>query len=179
MGCCGKFLVKVFAFLLNLFKLGGAIAIICIVAIHLVNVEFYEIFEYECLLGAWEGKNLCDFAFVIAAVSIGVEAAVFILLCCTCNLCGLGYIIETIFMGFGSMLWLAASLVFTDNVMHANNTIDGDSQFEKWRTAVLGLSWAIFGAFVILFFVYLFKMLAPVCPCLNCCDDDDKNRVHP
>jgi len=51
MGCCGKFLVKVFAFLLNLFKLGGAIAIICIVAIHLVNVEFYEIFEYECLLG--------------------------------------------------------------------------------------------------------------------------------
>jgi len=62
---------------------------------------------------------------------------------------------------------------------HANNTIDGDSQFEKWRTAVLGLSWAIFGAFVILFFVYLFKMLAPVCPCLNCCDDDDKNRVHP
>lgn len=60
--------------------------------------------SYQCLLGADYGSSsLCTYTFVVAGVSLAVSAAASLLLCCTCNLCGLGKIVDVIVAAFGAI----------------------------------------------------------------------------
>ncbi|KAG1676148.1 hypothetical protein FOA52_004988 [Chlamydomonas sp. UWO 241] len=161
-------------------------AIIIIVSIHLetyisttdptlsnpTGVEWDEV----CMLGDADG-NLCVYAYVVAGLSLALSLALSIFLCFTCNLCGLGPVLEAICSGFGAVWWLAASLVFSAYVGDANSA---DPEFypavARWRNAVAVLSWVTFGLFTAVFTVYIGKMLAKICACFNCCDDGDEGK---
>jgi len=52
----------------------------------------------NCLLGSTpNGVNLCYVAYGWSGVSILATLALSLLECCTCNLCGLGFLVDTIF----------------------------------------------------------------------------------
>ncbi|KAG1664466.1 hypothetical protein FOA52_006312 [Chlamydomonas sp. UWO 241] len=194
MGCCGKILLKIITIVLGIVKLACAVAIIAIIMSHLYDVSFVldtseQSYSSSCMLGTWGDKNLCDFAMAMSGISIAVDIAVFILLCCTCNLCGLGYIVELAFFGAGTVLWLATGIIITKQIVDTNNLFDGNfndivaasgnDDLDKWRNIVLGLAWGAFGCFGVLFLIYLGKMLSTVLSCCFCCADDDKgNKVH-
>lgn len=56
-----------------------------------------------CLLGsAPNGVNLCYVAYGFSGVSILASGALSLLMCCTCNLCGLGFLLDTIFAAAGT-----------------------------------------------------------------------------
>jgi hypothetical protein len=60
-----------------------------------------------CLLGAASnGVNLCYVAYGVGGVSILATAALSVLMCCTCNLCGLGFLLDTIFALVGTAWWV-------------------------------------------------------------------------
>lgn len=60
-----------------------------------------------CLMGTGPNNvNLCYVAYGFAGVSVLATAALGLLLCCTCNLCGLGSVLDTIFALAGAA-WCA------------------------------------------------------------------------
>ncbi len=124
-------------------KIGIAIAIILIVALHLQNVSFSYSgdpnVQFQCLLGGnIGGSSLCSYAYAVCGLSLAINLGVSIVLCCTCDLvsviawspnhicawspyhipaqCGLGCLLECAFSGVGTAWWLAASLVFSKYV---------------------------------------------------------------
>ena len=48
----------------------------------------------------------------LAGISLAACLALFILLCCTCDLCGLGFLLEAAFAGFGAFWWLTGHLIW-------------------------------------------------------------------
>ena len=44
--------------------------------------------------------------YVVCGVSLAVSAVVTLLECCTCNLCGLGKVLDVIVAGFGAVWWV-------------------------------------------------------------------------
>ena len=62
----------------------------------------------NCLMGeAPNGVNLCYVAYGFGGVSILATGVLSLLMCCTCNLCGLGFLLDTIFALAGAG-WCAA-----------------------------------------------------------------------
>lgn len=56
-----------------------------------------------CLMGTTEtGVNLCYVSYGFASVSIAATAALAILRCCTCNMCGLGFVFDAVFAAAGT-----------------------------------------------------------------------------
>lgn len=185
MGCCGcigEIFLKIVVAICQLLKAGCAIAIVCIVALHLWHVDYTidstgATATVDCQLGKdYQSTNLCSYAYVVCAVSLAVSLAVAILLCCTCDLCGLGFLLEVILAACGTLWWLAAALVFSAQVKDANDQ-DGpsqDTETQRWRTSVVVLTWAAFALFAFTLLVFLGKMLSKICSCCGCCGGDDK-----
>jgi mannose-P-dolichol utilization defect protein 1 len=66
-----------------------------------------------CLLGHTEqGGNLCYFAYIVSGISIIATGILSLLQCCTCNLCGLGTVLDAIFAAAGTVLWAVAGVMF-------------------------------------------------------------------
>jgi hypothetical protein len=52
----------------------------------------------DCLMGTTSnGVNLCYVSYGVGGVSILATGALSLLQCCTCNLCGLGFLFDTVF----------------------------------------------------------------------------------
>ena len=75
-----------------------AIAIIVVVAVQLVDVGVDGTsYSYSCLLGQdYLSTSLCTYTFVVCGVSLVVSSLISIIQCCTCNLCGLGKILDVL-----------------------------------------------------------------------------------
>lgn len=53
--------------------------------------------SYQCLLGQdYMSSSLCTYTFVVCGVSLVVSAVISMIQCCTCNLCGLGKILDVL-----------------------------------------------------------------------------------
>jgi hypothetical protein len=60
-----------------------------------------------CLLGTGPNNvNLCYAAYGFAGVSVLATGALSLLLCCTCNLCGLGFLLDVVFSLAGTAWWV-------------------------------------------------------------------------
>ncbi|KAG1676146.1 hypothetical protein FOA52_004986 [Chlamydomonas sp. UWO 241] len=181
MGCCGKIVLAIFVFFAQVLKAGCAIAIIVITATKLqtsLDVTIDDsgtiVWTEVCQLADKDGQSLCIYAYAVAGISLALNLLMSLFLCLTCDLCGLGPILEAIFSGLGMLWWLAASLVFWSYVKDANDAHpEYYPETHNWRLAIVALCWAAFGMFTFVFFVYIGKMIAKCCACCNACDDDD------
>ncbi|GAX77581.1 hypothetical protein CEUSTIGMA_g5025.t1 [Chlamydomonas eustigma] len=184
MGCCSclsKFVINVITWIFQVLKVATAIAIIIIVFYHLQNVNvvvngFSTNVTFQCLLGPdYNGDTLCSYAYAVCGLSLLLNLLVSITLCFTCDLCGLGNVLELAFSGVGMLWWLAASIVFTKQANDANNN-PLYSLNSNWRNSVTVLSWVTFGLFTFVFVVFFFKVMSSVCECCSCCDNDDEKK---
>lgn len=196
MGCClnciGGIFVKILQILLSIIKIGCAIAIVIIVALHLTNVNYggkdfgksigdwwnsdWSV-EATCVLGninlEWNefssSTNLCTYAYVVCGVSLATSLALSIFFCLTCDCCGCGFVLEAIISGLATGWWLAAALVFSNYVSETNQ--DGVWSLNNWRNAVVVLAWVAFAAFALTFLISLIKAINK---CICCGGDGGK-----
>jgi hypothetical protein len=60
---------------------------------------------------AANGVNLCYVAYGFSGVSVLATGALSLLQCCTCNACGLGFLLDTVFAAAGAGWWALAGVV--------------------------------------------------------------------
>mmetsp|Transcript_35098 Transcript_35098/g.78128 ORF Transcript_35098/g.78128 Transcript_35098/m.78128 type:complete len:189 (-) Transcript_35098:152-718(-) len=174
--CAAALVLKIICWVLSLLKTAASVAIIIIVAIHLTDVTVTTTEDlsvetsYTCYLGITENEtDLCVYAYAVCGLSIVSSLVISLFLCCTYELCGLGFIVEGAFALVGTVWWLVASLVFSKYVAEANND---DLELKNWRNSVVVLSWFCFGCFAFVMSIILIKMLAKIWSCCSCCNDD-------
>lgn len=149
---CGGFLSGLAGFL----QVGVAVAVIVITYIKLdhydVNISTSgATVSSQCMLGTTSnGLNLCHYTYAVGGVSLAASAALGLLLCCTCNLCGLGGILDTIFAAVGTAWWAVAGVVL-NNYMH-QPAVSALPQY-NWRLIIIILAFvscALFGFTVLI-----------------------------
>lgn len=176
MAGCGKCLSAFACFLM----VGCATAIIALVALRMnridVNVDQQAIQNMAaggnstaapisttqvCYLGTTASNlNLCFAAYGISGVSLLSTLALSILLCCTCNLCGLGFILETAFAAVGTAAWALAGVVLMQNEERNAALPRADL-----RRVIYILTWTACGLFGLMFLANLWNMFAACCGC--------------
>ena len=112
--------VRTFAAIASLCVSLLALIIVIYVSIKLVDISFDGVdYEFYCLLG--NNENLYTFSYnnclmlqILSGLTIGVGLLVGIIQCYTCNLCGLGGILDGIFSLLGAGSWgYAAGVINT------------------------------------------------------------------
>ena len=84
------------------------------------------------------------YGYTVSGVSIAAAAAISLLQCCTCDLCGLGPVLDFVFEVAAAAWWGIASGVFWKYTQGANAA--GIPQ-EEWRDRVNWASWGVTAAF--------------------------------
>ncbi len=138
-----------------------AAAIIALVAVKLQDTTWYaedgKTFDVQvtCALGtAVESGSLCDYVYAVAGISMAVSLAISLLQCCTCNLCGLGSILDLLFAGVGTAWWAIAAAVVQTNVSDAS---DEDLPLQNYRTSVVVMMWVEVALFALLVLSGIFQ----------------------
>lgn len=143
-----------------------AIAIAVVVAVKLMDVtvavDGAEVLDYNytCLLGTDYGSSsLCTYTLVVVGVSLAVSFCVSLLQCCTCNLCGLGKILDILLAAAGTAWWAVAGGVIQAN---ATDTLPPGAQpandsVSTARTAVPIMAWIECGLFAAMLVSSLFR----------------------
>ncbi|PSC68347.1 mannose-P-dolichol utilization defect 1-like protein 2 [Micractinium conductrix] len=142
-----------------------AVAIAVVTAVKLVDVNVEGIdFSYTCLLGqSYGSSSLCTYTFVVCGVSVGVSALVSITKCCTCNLCGLGRVLDILLAAFGAAWWGVASGIIGSNAnkgLPASAPSDGG--ISAARDAVPIMAYTEVGLFCLMLLTALLSCLPPV-----------------
>ncbi|KAG2451272.1 hypothetical protein HYH02_003879 [Chlamydomonas schloesseri] len=93
----------------------------------------------SCMIqGDRGGSNICHYVFVVCAVAMGAYIGTATLLCLTCNLCGVGAILELV-LHLAQTGWWAAASITLSTYIHKTN--DRGWPREGDRNAVLAFSW--------------------------------------
>jgi mannose-P-dolichol utilization defect protein 1 len=161
-------------------QMGCAAAIIALVALRMnridVNVDYKAIESMAagsntttapvsttqvCYLGTTaNGLNLCFAAYGISGISLLATLALSILLCCTCNLCGLGFILETAFAAVGTAAWALAGVV-----LYQNEERNASLPRADLRRVIFILTWTACALFGLMFLANLWNMFSACCGC--------------
>ncbi|GLC40717.1 hypothetical protein PLESTB_000029800 [Pleodorina starrii] len=184
MGCLSSLCRKIFLGLLSLAKVAISIAIVCIVTIHLYHVQVKNSkVRIGCLMmGSVKGDSVCEYTYAVCGLSMVLSLVTSLLLCITCNLCGLGDWFE---FGIGAVQtawWVIASIIISKNVRDSNayEFADGSKlPKEGWRNSVAVLAWINSGIAAVMALIFLFqacKCLKNACSC--CCGDDDDDKFN-
>lgn len=151
-----------------------ALAIVIYTAVKLsdVNVDLGGVFGSEntlsegfCALGtdgsiATPGDGVPDFSTasiassnclfleILGGITIAIGIIIGIIQCFTCNICGLGGILDLIFAILGSAAWLAAAIIVT-NVYNdnKNTTIPENAAYNDNRQVIMIMCWVEFALF--------------------------------
>ena len=110
------------------------------------------------------GANMCYYAFAVGGFSLLATLALSILQCVTCNLCGLGPVLDAAFALVGAAWWAVAAVLFTQTRDAPYNQI---LPLQQWREALVVVCWvgcALFG----LGFVISVARVVDAC-CGGCC----------
>ena len=120
----------------------GAAAVAAIIAIKLQAVTWSNLTSVRtlpCALWAGTGGQACVYGYTVAGVSIAAAAAISLLQCCTCDLCGLGPLLDFVFEVAAAAWWGIASGVFWRYTSDADGAgVPGG----EWRQRV---NWAAWG----------------------------------
>ena len=126
--------------------------------------------QATCFLGTNDyslslSSNNCIFLQILGGLTIGVGLLIAIIQCYTCNLCGLGGLLDGLFALAGSAAWGAASAVITE-ALNGSNLPGGDlnpsdiSNLNHYRSVTQIMCWVEFG----LFCFVLLSCLLKCCP---------------
>lgn len=98
-----------------------------------------------CTLGASvNSASLCVFVYVASGVSMAAGLLLALVMCLTCNLCGLGKYINLLLAVLGTVWWVAAAAVVSHNLGDAST---GGSSLQVYRDATIGMMWAEVGLY--------------------------------
>jgi hypothetical protein len=150
----------------------AAIIVITALKLHKVDIIFNQNtwnadVLNKCLLGTMSnGANLCYFAYIAGGISVIATAALSILQCCTCNLCGLGGIVDAAFAAAGTVMWAIAGVIFNQyyNLQEAQNP---GVPRQQWRFSIPILSFCACALFGIMALAAVYSLLSSCC--CNCC----------
>lgn len=121
--------------------------------------------QNNCLLGTMEnGANLSYFAYMAGGISVVATAALSILQCCTCNLCGLGGVLDAVFAAAGTVMWAVAGIIFNE---YNNTPAMASVPLPQWRLSITILSFAACALFALMVLAAVYSLLAACCSC--CC----------
>lgn len=182
MGCLWSGFRRVIVGLCSLLKVGIAIAIIIIVALHLTDVTVRvnqdgQVVDSKatCLMtGNVRGATVCEYAYAVCGVSLVTSLVLFLFLCITCDACGFGAWIEFIVGGLLTAWWVIAGIVFTAK-FHETEEQRPPIPGTDWRIAVFVMAWVAAGLAAISTLVYLVEALKCLC---SCCEDDHDDRRY-
>lgn len=139
-----------------------AVAIIVVVAVKLDGVKLFS-FDISfgdkepavakaapsCLLGtSVHSASLCTYTYITASVSLAASFLISLLQCCTCNLCGLGKVLDVFVAILGSIWWAVSAAVVQVHIDNAPAA--GSNAVHNWRTATMAMMWTELALFVIL-----------------------------
>lgn len=183
MGCCcdcvSSVIKKILVVAISLVKIACVVAILIIVSNKLYNVDvtFSNTSlktNVQCLMGDnYNGTSLCEYIWAVCGLSLVASLVLTILLCCTCDLCGLGDWLQFAFSLFMTGWWAIASAIFAKNGKDAN---DKDVPMEDYRNTVIILCFVVTGLFAVLTLVYLVECVKCLKNCLCCCCSSDKDK---
>ncbi len=104
--------------------------------------------DEACLLGTAVGSStLCDYMYAVVAFSLLFSLVISLVQCLTCNLCGVGSVLDVVFAIIGTVWWSIAAVVVTKNGTEANSQ---DIPEPSARNAVIALAWTEVALFVVL-----------------------------
>ncbi|EFJ45915.1 hypothetical protein VOLCADRAFT_118265 [Volvox carteri f. nagariensis] len=182
MGCCSDLCRKLFVGLLSLIKVGVSTAIIVIVAVHLYKADITwkkgDLPEVKpsCLMtGSVRGESVCEYTFAVCGLSMLLSMVTSLLLCVTCDLCGLGDWFQFAVQGLQTAWWVIAAIIISKNVRDSNEYEGVGLPKEGWRDAVAVMSWVNAGIAFLCAVIFLIQVSVSVgglgaCNCLrNCC----------
>ena len=170
-----------------------ALAIVIYTAVKLsdVNVNISGVFgqadtlsEGFCALGTGGGINAtvgdanfdfssadiansnCLFLEILGGITIGIGIVIGIIQCFTCNICGLGGLLDFIFALAGTAAWLAAAIII-QNVYNDNkdSPLPAIQEYNSERETIMIMCWVEFALFA-------FIVLASI---LKCCGGRKKS----
>lgn len=88
----------------------------------------------------------CLFLEILGGVTIAIGIVIGVIQCYTCNICGLGGILDLIFAILGTAAWLAASIIVTD-VYNDTKSEAADAPYNDERRVIMILCWVEFALF--------------------------------
>lgn len=154
---------KCFTSLALFLQAGAAAAIIVITALKFSNFEAVTTtgggttVTESCALGQFEsGWSMCTYAYVLSSISLAATLVLGLLLCITCNCCGIGAVLDAAFAMIGVAWWVIGAIFIT-------NRSTSPAQLADWRTAIIGLSWGCVGLFGLALVLLLYRGCAACC----------------
>lgn len=162
-------------------QLACATAIIVITAMKLYNVNILwdsntwnvDVLN-TCLLGKMDnGGNLCFLAFGASGVCVLATFALSLLLCCTCNLCGLGGILDAAFASAGAVVMGVSGRIF---YTYHNRPAMQLVPREEWRLSIPILCFCACGLFSVMALAAIWSILSACC-CGGCCGGGRSSRT--
>ena len=109
----------------------------------------------------------CLLLEILGGVTIAIGIVIAVIQCYTCNLCGMGGVLDFIFGVIGSAAWLAAAIIITGVYSDNKDSPDG---YSDRREVVMIMTWVEFGLFASI-------VLAAVLKCCCCCGGRSKSDV--
>lgn len=159
---CGHCLSALAGFL----QVGVAVAVIVVTYLKL---DHYSVIvttdgvavSSQCMLGVTSGGlDLCHYAYAVSGISLAASLVLGLLLCCTCNLCGLGGVLDTIFAALATAWWAVAGAVL-NHYMH-EPYVSALPQYQ-WRLIIVILAFVSCGLFGISILISLIRVFASCC----------------
>lgn len=155
----------------------AAVIVITALKLHRVNVtwdnkSWNSDVQNVCLLGTMQnGGNLCYLAYAAGGFSILATAALSILQCCTCYLCGLGTLLDAIFAAVGTVWWAICGWIF---LQASKQPMNAALPRPEWRFSIMVLSFVACGLFGTMALAAIWSMLSSCC---GCCGGGTKTKV--
>jgi len=110
-----------------------ALFLVIWVSVKLTDITFNGLdYEFQCLLGTNENRytftsNNCLMLQILSGLTIGVGFVIGIIQCFTCNLCGLGGVLDGLFALLGAGAWGYAAGVL-QTAVDSNGNLAGEME---------------------------------------------------
>lgn len=154
--------------LLAVLQLAVAGAVIGITGVHMANVDIFKpqtlLNQKTCLLSAEGNTSICLYAYALGAVSIVLTFSIGLLQICTCNMCGCGALMDSVFAVMAAGWWVVGGFIISTNATRANSQ---GLQAREWRDAVAWLTWICAILFGALFMVHMMRVISKHCSCFR------------
>lgn len=112
------------------------------------------------------GANMCYYAFAVGGFSLLATLVLSILQCVTCNLCGLGPVLDAAFALVGAAWWAVAAVLFTQTRDAAYNRV---LPLAEWREALVVVAWVGCALFALWFVISVARIFDSCCGGGRCC----------
>lgn len=155
----------------------AAIIVITAMKLHRVSISFdKQSYQADvsnvCLLGTTDnGANLCYFAYIVSGISIVATGILSLLQCCTCNLCGLGLILDGVFAAAGAVLWGIAGYIFD---FYRKQPLMALVPRPEWRQSIPILAYAACALFGLMLLAAAYALLSTCC-CPGSCGGSSRS----